>query len=105
MAIKVTLKNGTVIEGNIDEVNEILYKWPSSAVSTYDKGQYYLSDSKGLMLIRDMHPTHLKNAILKRYQEWLSELKFLDEVKFVQALSNGPEKLLRLIEEYVKKTR
>jgi hypothetical protein len=68
--IKVTLLNGMVLEGTSSQVNETLKKLGYESAPIY-----YYSASKGAwVLIKDMNTTHLKNAILKYYTDWVKEL-------------------------------
>jgi hypothetical protein len=55
-------------------------------------GTHYYSSTKGKVLITEMHPLHLRNAILKHYQEWVTGLHAVTEPKdFIIMLLAGPD--------------
>lgn len=66
---------------------------------------YYVSATHGVMKIKDMHPAHLRNAILARYEEWLESLRKVGDTEFLAALEEGPSYLLPLVFELKSKNR
>jgi hypothetical protein len=70
--MQVTLSNGVTIEGDQLQVKELLTQL--GYANTLGTKQVYFSATKGPILIKDMETTHLRNAILKYYQEWVNEL-------------------------------
>jgi hypothetical protein len=74
-----------VIEGTPEELAAILGK-----VDTFSRlPGFYRSESKGYIAIADMHPNHLRNAIAKKYREWVNGLKDLHPYEFIEAVRNG----------------
>jgi hypothetical protein len=84
---RVTLKNGTVIEGTGEEVRKILEKLGE----TPDPRQFYFSETHGGYLhIGGMNTVHLINAALKYYENWVQELrKVKDPQKFSRMVIEG----------------
>lgn len=97
--IKVILENGATIEGTGETIKEIL-----SLMGEYkDKVLFYNSSSRGTILISEMETTHLRNAILKGYKEWVDSLhKIFDVRELLSQFANGCEDptWLALVEEY-----
>ena len=75
--IEVTLPSKMVIKGTHDQVQYALnsmglgYLMPKPR---YDPNFWYKSGSKGWIRIKEMNTAHLRNAILKRYREWVDGL-------------------------------
>ena len=76
--MKITLDNGLVIEGNSEQISEILSK-----MGVTGDELFYRSSTKGLQLITEMQSLHLRNAILKIYTEWVDSLHKIAEPKEV----------------------
>lgn len=76
--MKITLANGMILEGTDEQVVSVMEKMGVSG-----DGIFYRSDSKGLVLIKEMQSLHLRNAILKIYKEWIDSLYVLPEPKDV----------------------
>lgn len=86
--IKVTLPNGMKVEGTADQIENMAKALGFSNV--FDPSKYYTSDSRGVMLISAMNTTHLRNAILKDYMEWVKALHSITNPKtLVEAITNG----------------
>jgi phosphoenolpyruvate synthase/pyruvate phosphate dikinase len=101
--MKITLKNGLTMEGTGKELLEVIKKLDVEL----DESLYYRSEKSGLMLISEMHPLHIKNAICKAYRNWAEQLnKVTDNKEFLLKMRNGPEgeTMLALIAELVKKS-
>jgi len=88
--MRIRLPNGLLLEGTHSQIIDSLEKWGLSG-----DGVFYMSDSKGLVLIAEMQSTHLRNAILKLYKEWLNEL---------YAIGNPKEVVERIVEGIKDKT-
>lgn len=71
------------------------------------KKGHYLSESKGLLKIRDMPTPHIKNAIVKIMEIWIEDLKQkdLDNEKFIDLFANpGNNRIvLELYEEMLER--
>ena len=78
MSVRVTLENGMVIEGTAEQVRSTLEK-----LGFAGNREWYLSETHGLMRIREMDSNHLRNAILKMYKNWVSDLHRIVEPKAV----------------------
>lgn len=76
--MKVTLPNGLVVEGTDIQVLETLAKLGYDSILGTE---YYHSSSKGLIKISEMETTHLRNAILKIYAQWVSDLHSITDPK------------------------
>lgn len=83
--LKVTI-DGMTFEGSEIQITNVL---KALGKDSLDDGVHYFSQSKGLMLIKDMDNTHLRNAIQKRYVSWVTDLKNLTAKDFVTALKTG----------------
>lgn len=78
MQIKV---DDIVISGKLDHVKETLKRLEIP---------YYQSNSKGLVLIQDMDPYHLRNAIIKKSKDILDSFREEEpEVFSTRIISNG----------------
>ena len=68
--MKITLSNGMTLEGTPEQIAEVAKRlgYPISK-------DFYESESKGVILISEMATTHLKNALLKMYSEWVDSLR------------------------------
>ncbi len=85
--VTVTLTNGVTIKGEPKKVAETLIEMGQGI----NDGVHYLSESKGLVKIADMHPMHIKNAICKSYRDWADQLnKVEDNVAFLRCMHDGP---------------
>jgi len=83
--MKVILDNGVTIEGTEERVKDTLTKMGFDG-----DGRYYFSNTKGLILISGMESTHLRNAILKFYKQWIDGLYNIKNPKeVVNKIVNG----------------
>ncbi len=101
--LKVTLPNGIVIEGSQDQIKDTLKKL---GIEGFGDGTYYYSSSRGIVKITDMHTTHLRNAILRYYQDWVNNLhKITNPRELVNKLIDGIEDKtwIAMIREYSKR--
>lgn len=81
--VEVDLGNGVVLRGPQSELASLLGK--------VRLGPYYSSESRGLIPIKTMASEHIKNALLKKYREWLESLRHIDSINaFVRAINAGP---------------
>lgn len=95
--MKVTLSNGLVIEGDQTQVVETVKKLG------FNLRGYYNSESKGLVKITDMHTSHLRNAILKYYEDWVNGLHSISNPQvLVERLITGidDEMWIDMVKEY-----
>lgn len=97
--MKITLPNGVTLDGTADQILDVAEKLGFKDVL---KG-YYLSASKGWLEISKMNTTHLRNAIIKQYEEWVDDLHIITDPKvMVRMLMNGieDETWLDMVKEY-----
>ena len=95
----VELPNGAIISGSQDIVIAMLKQ-----LGEWDN--LYLSDSQGAMFISDMATTHIKNALLKIYREWITYVSTLRGTDLVEELQTGPGDYCNfnnLLKEYDKR--
>jgi hypothetical protein len=87
--MKTTLPNGMTIEGTPQQVSEVMSKLGLG--NLLGDGTYYYSETHGPILIREMKTQHLRNAILKAYHNWLTNVvaKQTSARNFAYALING----------------
>jgi hypothetical protein len=97
--IKVVLVDGTHIEGSLVNVTRTLGALGFDTTHLFDTNVWYYSDSRGWVAIQEMATPHIKNAIVKRYEEWLVQLKALSPREMAKALVNGPDALAGLVAE------
>lgn len=84
---KIRLPNGVMIEGSNSQIIEAMNKLGYG----YDKTLFYNSTSRGYVLIADMETTHLRNALLKFYAQWVKDLHFVDDPQEVcRLIIDGP---------------
>lgn len=88
--MKATMPDGTILEGTPEEVEEYL-----KAVSGKSPTEYYNSKTKGWIKISEMNSSHIRNAFLKLYREWLDSAPSWrmaikpDPKTFVRYIANG----------------
>lgn len=87
--MKITLTNGLVVEGTLEQVQQVA-KTFGEVVPFHGDGIHYNSSTHGLLRIRDMDTRHVRNATLKLYREWVNNLSTLTDRDLVLALRNGP---------------
>ena len=98
-----TVSGVTVTADSLTQLKSALQKLGYDLASL-DTRKFYYSSTKGeLLLIEEMHPAYLRNAILARYGEWLETLRSVDDAKFTELLEQGPQALLPLILELRRK--
>lgn len=84
--MRVTLSDGMVLEGTQEQIVDVMKRMGLSG-----DGMFYRSESKGLMVIKEMQSIHLRNAILKMYSEWVDSLHKIAEPKaVVKSILDGP---------------
>ena len=76
--MKVTLSDGMILDGSVDQIRKTLEKLGLSG-----DGLFYNSGTRGLVLITEMQSLHLRNAILKMYIQWVDSLHKISEPKGV----------------------
>lgn len=105
--MKLTLKDGRVIEGTPDELARIINSANLDVVlGKYGNKIYYKSESKGLVEIKNMNEIHIRNAMCKIYREWVEGLNKLEPAEFLTQLSSGltDETFISLAVELARKT-
>lgn len=105
---KLTLTNGSVIEGTTEEISKFLGLSPEKiAVGPYGNVLFYKSESKGLVAIKEMNEYHLRNAIAKIYREWVDTLNKLELESFLSYLTLGPtdETFLAMVGELYNRVK
>lgn len=101
--VKVVLSDGLTLEGSPFNVSQTLSAMGISFTGVFDTDIWYYSDSRGWVTITSMATPHIKNAIVKRYDEWLVNLKSLTPKQMADALINGPDALAGLVAELSKR--
>lgn len=96
--VDVVLSDGTRITGNYAHIQQLLSNHYGISLA-FNTNEWYLSDSKGWVKISDMATPHIKNAIVKRYAEWVENLKVQGLDDFCDSLTNGPTDLAGLVAE------
>jgi hypothetical protein len=86
--MKATLANGVVIEGTLDQIQTAAKAYGLTYAFEGD-GVHYKSASRGLIRIKDMDDTHLRNAMFKMLREWAASLNTLPDDKLLVNLRNG----------------
>lgn len=87
--MKITLPNGAIVEGTVDQINVIAKAY--GIKDAFDPAQYYHSDHKGWILIATMDTNHIKNAMLKMYRTWVTNLSTVENTRdLVLQMRNGP---------------
>lgn len=102
--VNVRLPNGSVITGKAEAVRATLNGLGYDANNYLNERGFYYSDSRGEYIsITSMNTTHLRNAILKAYVEWLETLKSLNNKELFRNLVLGPIHLTPLINELINR--
>lgn len=61
------------------EINiSILVEIPDAAPDAPEVNHYYQSDSRGMILVKDMHPYHMFNALRKAMKDFGAEVILKD---------------------------
>lgn len=102
--IRIKLADGTELSGTVQNVRRALTAMGYDANAYLNKSGLYYSESKReYVSIASMATPYLRNAVNKRYEEWLLSLKGLSNTRFVRAMYDGPENLAALIAELEKR--
>src|SRR5512138_1362348 len=94
---RVVLDDGMIMEGTPEQIKKHLEMIGFSGDTTY-----YFSKTRGLIKIEEMESTHLRNAILKKYSEWIDSLhKIADPRMVVRKIVEGNPDLtfIAMVEE------
>ena len=103
--MKVTLSNGVVVEGTLEQIQQVASTFKST-IPSLDDGTWYMSSTKGLVRIRDMETQHLRNALLKRYREFVSQLSTLsNNVIASEIVAPSDKTLVGLMVEFESRKR
>lgn len=93
-----------VIKGDKDKVVDYL---KSQGVDLTSNGEYYLSESLGLVRVDSMDPNHLRNAIRKEYKRWIDEMytQNLSNMELATRLTDVPQNklLMKMLSTLYKK--
>lgn len=103
--MKVTLSNGVTVDGEPEDVRKMIEGIGLNPLGTTTE---YYSGSKGTLKIATMNTMHLRNAILKHYEDWVNGLHTIaDPKEFIQALTNGPQNptWLAMVTEMAKRDK
>ena len=94
MKVTITFPDGRSTEANVSDVT----------LASLDLSGYYKSESQGYVKISEMNTTHLRNAILKKYEQWVVSLhdehnpgKLIRDM--IDGVPNTPE-WMALLKEY-----
>lgn len=102
--MKVTLPNGLTVEGTLEQVNAVVTSLGYKA--TVDTDYYYSKSRNEYLLIKDMNTTHLRNAILRFYEDWVKELHNIKNpqrvVRSIRDGINDPTWLAMVREYYTR---
>ena len=103
--MEVTLKDGTTLRGNPDELSKIIRKIGETDGEELARFMVYKSSSQGSLLISEMNSKHIQNAICKLYREWAAELNKKPIPRFLDLLSRGPDNptILGMVKELGKR--
>ncbi len=100
----ITLPGGAKFSGTTAEVAEFMAKMGIDGATS---GLYYSSSHDTWVPVSTMNPIYLKNALLKRYREWVDELSEVkDFSEFLNKLAAGPTDdavLVMLLSELTRK--
>lgn len=84
--LTVTLPDGTVISGTQNQVNSVM-----KAMGLFvPDGVHYKSSHLGIVRIVDMETNHLRNALMKLYRDWLTEVAKQPNTEMLRMLQEGP---------------
>ena len=98
----VTLKNGATISIHSDGFRDPRVLALLEREGWHGDERFYISSSRGIIPIKEMQSTHLRNAILKMHKAWLDSLdKITDPIRFCREFITGcPDKTyIALVEE------
>ena len=91
--MRLTLKDGKIIEGTSDELLRLLNSSHNLRTDVkfgkYGNKKFYLSESKGVVEIASMNEVHIRNAMCKIYREWVEGLNKLEPAEFLKQLQFG----------------
>ena len=100
--MKVTLKNGSILEGTLDQITSTMRALGEEMKMT----GWYHSSTHGWVEIRRMSDSHLRNAMLKVYREWVNSLSGLSDLQLINALRSNctDETFISLLAEFITRT-
>ncbi len=86
--IEVTLPNGVKLAGKLEDV----VATAKALGHQLNLGsEFYLSSSQGYVRIREMGTEHIRNAMLKYYREWASNLSTKSGRDLLGLMEQGPD--------------
>lgn len=89
--VTVTTDAGVKIVGPADAVRQLVGTVAFDRAVNND--EWYHSSSKGFIRVNKMASQHIKNAIIKIYNEWLNSLRMAERPsEFIVLLNDGPQK-------------
>lgn len=104
--MNITLPNGLTLDGTPELINRVARSFGYADV--VGEGTYYKSDTHGYMLITDMDTRHLRNAMLKMYRTWVTNLSSeTNDRDLIFKLRDGitDKTFMALLAEFVRRTR
>lgn len=86
--MKDTLPNGLVVEGTMQQINQVRKSLGFTTLFVAD-GLHYQSASRGVIRIADMDTKHIKNAVRKRFSNGISSIDTNGSLSdFIEAVRN-----------------
>lgn len=76
-----TFKNGLTVTGTIEQIKQV----GQTFGEVPQIGALYNSSTHGLVPIRTMDTTHIRNALLKKMRNWVDDLKSVSDKEVLQA--------------------
>jgi hypothetical protein len=88
--VTVTTETGVKIVGPADAVRQLVGTVAFDGAVNHD--EWYHSSSKGFIRIKSMASQHIKNAMLKIYDNWMTSLRMAKTPgEFTKLLESGPK--------------
>jgi hypothetical protein len=88
--VTLTTSTGVKIVGPVEEVKKLVGAVAFDGTVNHD--EWYFSSSKGFIRIKSMASQHIKNAILKMCDGWMTSMRMAKTPgEFVKLLESGPK--------------
>lgn len=85
---KLTLPSGETIEFTLEDPSQLTSFLNALGIEEVPTG-YYMSSSKGILAIEDMHIGHIKNAVLQQLQELVDLVREAHPDKGTDMMAEG----------------